>query len=177
MAEQKARERANKRAEEEMAAELAASERKTQARRRVMLGGGVTVGVVALVASFYSASAYSQQKNAQRADCVATNPETGKVVAQPEKYCDEGYAQSHGGHQNPSTGLWMMPMFLPGGGVGPSSQYRYSYSPASSPAPKVGQSVTNPNFTKPSGSRIQTNSGKTIQRSGFGLNTKSGVGS
>lgn len=176
LAEQRARERAEQRRAEEEAKALAEAERKSDARRRLMVGGGVTVGVVALVAAFYSGSVYSQQKNAQRADCTATHPETGQTIAQPEEYCDPAYRQEHGVH-DPHTGMFLMPLFLPGGGPGPlvgPGQYRYSYSPAGSPAPSPGQRVSNPNFTKPSGSEIKTKSGTTIQRGGFGLNSKVG---
>lgn len=175
LAEKKARERAYQRQQEQEATELAAARKKTDTRRRVMVGSGVSVGVVALVASFYSGYTYSMQKDAAQATCTAEHPETGETIAQPEEYCEDGYAQQHG-HYNHSTGMMMMPIFLGGGNYGgsvPASQYKHSYSPVGSSTSAPGQKVNNPNFTKPSG-QITSQSGKTIQRGGFGIGSKSG---
>jgi hypothetical protein len=174
LAEQRARERAEQRREEAAAAELAAAERKTAVRRRVMIGGGVTVGVVAMVAAFYSASAYSEQRDAMTATC--TGDQGGQTIAEQDQFCDQNYVTSHGGHMG--NGVYFMPIFLPGGGIGGWNQYRYSYSPSGSPIPTPGQTVSHPDFSQPStGTKVSTRSGSVIQRGGFGIGSRSGSGS
>lgn len=173
LAEQRAREQAEHRREAEAAAELAAAERKTRVRRRVMIGGGVTVGVVALVSAFYTAAAYGADRDAEIATC--TGQEGNQTVAEQDQLCDDNYVTSHGGHIDHDTGMYFMPIILPGGGFGGWNQYRYSYSPSGSTIPAPGQTVSTPNFTKPSsGTKVSTRSGTTIQRGGFGISSKSG---
>ncbi|MDA3646016.1 hypothetical protein LZ318_05855 [Saccharopolyspora indica] len=170
LAEQRARIAAEKRREEKERAELQAAEQKSQKRRRVMIGGGVTVGVVALVAAMYSASEVSNEANASEQYC-ATDQSGQPGVRDEDQFCDPAYVQSHGGHV--SGGMFFMPIFLPGGGMGQAS-YRYAYTPAGVSAPPVGSPASGSSFTKPSGSTIKDTSGKTIQRGGFGINNKSG---
>ncbi|CAL99508.1 hypothetical protein SACE_0156 [Saccharopolyspora erythraea NRRL 2338] len=176
LAEQRARIAAEKRREEKQAAELAEAERKTRTRRRVMIGGGATVGVVALVAAFYQGAAYSQEQAAVTQYCAAV-PQNGQVTADQDDFCDENYVNSHHGYVNHGTGMFFMPIFLPGGGIGGYNQYRYGYTAPGAPAPAVGSTVSSPNFTKPSGSTIKDSKGSTVQRGGFGINNKSGSGS
>jgi hypothetical protein len=176
LAEQRAREQAQQHREQEAAAELAAAERKTRVRRRVMIGGGVTVGVVALVSAFYSAAAYSESRDSMIATCTEQDGTT--TVAEQDQLCDDGYVTSHGGHVDHNTGMYFLPIILPGGGFGGFHQYRYSYSPSGSPVPSPGQTVLHPDFTRPSsGTKVSTKSGSTIQRGGFGISSKSGSGS
>ncbi|MGW1682842.1 hypothetical protein [Saccharopolyspora sp. NPDC002376] len=171
LAEQRARIAAEKRRAEQEHAELEAAEKKSQKRRRVMLGGGVTVGVVALVAAMYSVSEVSNEASASQEYC-STEQAGQPGVRDQDQFCDEQYVTSHGGHV--SGGMFFMPIFLPGGGMGQAS-YRYAYTPAGVSAPPVGQSAPGgSSFTKPSGSTIKDTSGKTIQRGGFGINNKSG---
>ncbi|MER6989542.1 hypothetical protein ABT337_13690 [Saccharopolyspora hirsuta] len=171
LAEQRARIAAEKRREEKERAELEAAEQKSQKRRRVMIGGGVTVGVVALVAAMYSASEVSNEANASEQYC-ATEQSGQPGVRDQDDFCNEQYVTSHGGHV--SGGMFFMPIFLPGGGIGGYNSYRYAYTPAGVSAPPVGSPATGSSFTKPSGSTIKDTSGKTIQRGGFGINNKSG---
>lgn len=173
LAEKRARIAAEKRREEQAAAELAEAERKTQKRRRVMVGGGATVGVVALVAAFYSGAAYSAEKNAVTEYCAAD--QNGQAVAQEENLCDKEYVESQGGHV--SGGMFLMPIMLPGGGIGGYNQYRHGYTAPGASAPRPGSTVTNPNFNKPSGANIKNTKGNTVQRGGFGIGNKSGSGS
>lgn len=176
LAEQRARIAAERRQEAAYEAELAEAERKSQLRRRIMIGSGATVGVVALVAAFYSAAAYSQEANAETATC--TTDQSGQTIVDQDQNCDERYVNSHGGHYDSHTGMFFMPFFLPGGGLGGYHQYRYSYSPAGTTIPPVGQRMSTPNFTKPdSGTTVRTKSGSTVQRGGFGISSKSGSGS
>ncbi|MFR9729084.1 hypothetical protein ACL03H_07640 [Saccharopolyspora sp. MS10] len=169
LAEKRARVAAEKRQEEQARAELAEQERKTQVRRRVMVGGGVTVGVVALVAAFYSGSAYRAEQTAVQEFCATGQ---GPATVQNPDLCDENYVQSHGGYS--SGGMFFMPIFLPGGGFGGYNSYRYGYTQPGTTAPPVGQPVSNPSFTKPAGTNITNTKGQTVQRGGFGINSKSG---
>ncbi|MEU6132019.1 hypothetical protein ABZ805_22830 [Saccharopolyspora sp. NPDC047091] len=169
LAEKRARIAAEKRQEEQAQAALAEQERKTQTRRRVMVGGGVTVGVVALVAAFYSASAYSQEQTAVQEYCATGQ---GQTTVQDPNMCDENYVQSHGGYS--SGGMFFMPIFLPGGGIGGYNSYRYGYTSPGTAAPPVGQPVSSPNFTKPADANIKNTKGQTVQRGGFGISNKSG---
>lgn len=175
LAEQRAREQAERHREESAAAELAEAERKTQVRRRVMIGGGVTVGVVALVSAFYAAAAYGADSDSMTATC--TGQDGTRTVAEQDQLCDDNYVTSHGGHIDQNSGMYFMPIILPGGGFGGWNQYRYSYSPRGSSIPSPGQTVSTPDFTKPSsGTKVSTRSGSTIQRGGFGISSKSGSG-
>lgn len=176
LAEQRARKAAEQRRQEAEAAARAEAERKTQARRRVLIGGGATVGVVALVAAFYTGSAYSAEANAATAVCSSTD-QANQTTAEADQDCDENYVRTHGGHYDSHTGLFFLPFFLPGGGTG-WHQYRYSYMPSGSTIPSPGQRISTPNFTKPDASTmVKTRSGSTIQRGGFGISGKSGSGS
>ncbi len=173
LAEKRARVAAEKRRDEQEQAAVAEATRKSDQRRKVLIGSGVTVGVVALVAAFYSGSAYSTEKNAMQRECTVNYQ--GEDIAQPDEHCDPNYAQNNGGSM--VGGMWMMPIFLPGGGVGPMpsspGQYRYSYSPAGSAGTAPGQRVASPNFNAPSGNtKITDKSGRTVQRGGFGVGNK-----
>ncbi|MDA3630926.1 hypothetical protein [Saccharopolyspora oryzae] len=174
LAEQRARIAAEKRRAEQERAELEAAEKKSQNRRRLMIGGGVTVGVVALVAAMYSASEVSNEASASEQYC-ATDQSGQPGVRDNDDFCNEQYVTSHGGHMG-SGGMFFMPIFLPGTTIpsGQYSSYRYAYTPAGVSAPPVGSPASGSSFTKPSGSTIKDTSGKTIQRGGFGINNKSG---
>lgn len=165
VAEQRAREHAEQRKTEQEREAVAEAARKTRPRRRVLIGGGATVGVVALVAAFYTAA----QPEEYTATCTVKQGNQDVVVE--EKYCSEQYAQSHGGHYNPVGGFWFIPLGMPGGG----GQYRYNYTPAGAPTGSVGQSVpSGGSFTKPDSGEVKTKSGSTVQRGGFGIGNKSG---
>jgi hypothetical protein len=158
LAEQRARRKAMIEEKEREAAEheeREAAERKAETRRKVLIGSGVTVGLVGLVATFYTVA----QPETVTATCV-----TDGVVAEDEK-CTEEYAESHGGYT--SGGF----IFLPIGGIGGGyNQYRYNYGGSGA----VGTPVTGGTFNKPDNARITTKSGNTIQRGGFGISSKTG---
>lgn len=176
LAEQRARIAAEQRQQAAHDAEVAEAARKSDVRRRIMIGSGATVGVVALVAAFYSAAAYSQEASAETAAC--TNDNHGQYTVDRDEFCDEHYVTTHQGYVDHHTGMLFMPIFLPGGGIGGYNQYRYSYWPAGSSIPTVGQRVSTPNFTKPdTGTTVKTRAGSTIQRGGFGISNKGGSGS
>ncbi|ATE51964.1 hypothetical protein [Actinosynnema pretiosum] len=144
LAEQRAREHALREQEEQRLAYEAEQARKQKLRKRLLIGGGVGVGVVALVAIWYAASTPDEVE----AQCTAD----GVVV--DDKYCSESYATSNGGHVSGG--------FIYIGG----SSYRYHYGGASTP---VGQKVSGGSYTMPDNSKVTTKSGSTVQRGGFGV--------
>jgi hypothetical protein len=155
-----AEQRARIAAEEEQAAQLAEVERKSATRRKVMIGGGVTVGVVALVGAWYllaspqSVTARCTVDGGTQADTVVT-----------DSYCDPNYVTSHGGYVQ--NGLIFMP--LPGGGY---QQYHYYYGGSGG----IGQRASGGSYSAPENANVKTGSGQTIQRGGFGITGKSGGG-
>ncbi len=161
LAEQRARRKALEEEREQEQTELAEAERKSKVRRRVLIGSGVTVGVVAMVAVWYAAATPDEVT----ANCVDNNG----VLAANEDYCDENYARSQPGAYH-SGGFWFIP--LPGGGFG---QYQYNYGGAVGP----DRRVTGGSTAAPGGNTtVKTGSGKTVQRGGFGISSggKSGGG-
>lgn len=153
VAEQRARAAAQKAQQERFAAESAAFEKRRKTRKRLLIGGGVTVGVVALVAIWYAAAS---PKNVT-AQCTDKNN-----VIVDDDYCDESYYRSHGGYSSGG--------FIYIGG----SQYRYNYGGSGT----VGQRVSGGSYTAPKGANVTTRSGTTVQRGGFGVSSgKSSSGS
>jgi hypothetical protein len=153
LAERRARRKALQEAEQRERAEVEAAQRKRIVRKRLLIGGGVTVGVVALVAAWYIASTPDDVT----AHCVGS----GDVLAADENVCDETYVRSHGGYY--SGGIFFLP--IPGGGY---SQYRYNYGGTVGP----GRQVIGGSLTAPSGrTTVKTTSGKTVQRGGFGISS------
>ncbi|RRO15168.1 hypothetical protein EIL87_18075 [Saccharopolyspora rhizosphaerae] len=169
LAEQKARQMAEQRRAEAERAEQAAAAAKTAKRRKALIGGGATVGVVALVAAMYTASEVSAEANAAQQYCA--QDQNGQAVAADPQNCDENYVRSQGGYVDHHSGFVFMPLFL---GGPPVPSYRYAYTPAGSPAPRVGSTVPGSSFNKPSGTTIKDTKGSTIQRGGFGISSKSG---
>lgn len=161
VAEQRARRKAIAEEEARQAAEATArqeAERKAATRRKILIGSGVTVGLVGVVAAWYVVGT-PQEVNAVCTDATGT--------VQPDQYCDDSYITSHGGHYDSGSGLWILPLGLGGG------QYRYNYGGTGS----IGQHVSGGSYTKPSGNTsIKTASGKTVQRGGFGISSKTSSG-
>nr|WP_026425013.1 hypothetical protein [Actinokineospora inagensis] len=150
LAEQRARREAAKRQREEEEAAVEEAERKKKLRKRILIGTGVTVGVVALIAVIYAASESSEVT----ARCTDTN---GVIV--DDAYCDSSYATSHGGYS--SGGL----IYIGG------SSYRYNYGGGGT----VGQHVSGGSYVAPSDSTtVKTNSGKTVSRGGLGVSSSGG---
>ena len=156
LAEQRARrqaiadERARSEAEEQQRQE---TERKAETKRKVLIGSGVTVGLVGLVAGWYLVAAPDEVT----AQCTTAD---GTIIGEDQN-CDQEYVEQNGGHIG-AGGFLFMP--LPGGGFG---QYRYNYGGTGA----VGEKVSGGSFTKPSGASISTKSGKVVQRGGFGINS------
>lgn len=158
VAEQRARREAQRRERAQRDAAEAAEQRKKKLRKRVLVGGGVAVGVVALVAVVYAAS----QPDEVEAQCV--DPQ-GVVV--PDENCG---GSQQGGYYN-SSGVFV-PIFI--GGFG--NQYHYNYgsrSPVGTVAqggttapPAAGTSVR----SGTSGSSLgSTSSSGTVSRGGLGV--------
>ncbi|GGU21788.1 hypothetical protein [Lentzea flava] len=148
VAEQRARAAALKAQQERFAAESAAFEKRRKTRKRLLIGGGVTLGVVALVAIWYAAAS---PKNVQ-AQCTDQNN-----VIVDDDYCSDSYYRSHGGY---SSGGFIY--------IG-SNSYRYNYGGTG----VVGQKVTGGSYTIPKGANVTTKSGTTVQRGGFGISSGS----
>jgi len=154
VAEQRARQQAL--AQEERDQELARqADAKAATRRKILIGSGVTVGLVGLVATFYTC--------AKTENVTAVCTDAGGVV-QNDDYCDDNYVTSHGGYH--SGGFLFLP--IPGGGY---NSYRYNYGGTG----VVGQRVAGGTYDAPSSrTNVNTKSGKSVQRGGFGISGKSG---
>jgi hypothetical protein len=154
LAEQRARRQAL--VQEEQDAELARqADAKAATRRKILIGSGVTVGLVGLVATFYTVA---------KPDNVTAVCTDASGVVQNDDNCDERYVTSHGGYH--SGGF----LFLPIGGGGYNS-YRYNYGGSG----VIGQRVSGGSYDPPSSrSNVNTKSGKSVQRGGFGISGKSG---
>lgn len=135
----------------------AEAERKAQLRRRVMIGGGVVVGLAATVAIWYAAA-----PDTVTASCV----DDGDTLSSDQNICDESYVTSRGGHYDSSTGIFFLPY---GGGY---RQYHYYYGGSVDPRT---QHVSGGTIAAPSGNTtVKSRTGSTIQRGGFGVKSSSG---
>ena len=165
LAEQRARQQAEE-AEREAAIQAeqdaeADAERRRH-RKRVMIGAGVTVGIVAVIGGLYLAA----RPDDVTARCTSNDTTNNGTVVQ-DQYCDEDYVTQHGGHI--SNGIIFLPI-LGGGGF---NQYHYYYGGSGS----VGQKVSGGSYTQPSSGTIKTGSGSSVSRGGLGVSSKSGGGS
>ena len=151
LAEQRARQAAQQAEQERFLAEEAAYAKKRKVRKRLLIGGGVTVGVVGLVAIWYAAAS---------PDNITAQCTQNDVVVDDD-ICTETYYRSHGGYS--SNGFIY---------IG-SSSYRYYYG---GPGYSVGQKVSGGSYTLPKGANVTTKSGTTIQRGGFGLKSSGSSG-
>lgn len=158
LAEQRARQQAlaQQERQEVLDAEAArAAEKKSSTKKKILIGTGVTVGLVGLVATFYTVA----KPEEVTAVCAAKDTE----IVENDQNCDENYVRSHGGYS--SGGFF----FIPIGGGGYNS-YRYNYGGTGT----IGQRVSGGSYTAPSGANVNTKSGKSVQRGGFGISGKSG---
>ena len=156
LAEARARQQAQE-AEQEAAIQAEqdaiAEEERRRHRKRVMIGAGVTVGIVAVIGGLYLAN----QSNDVTARCTVSGGNDGGTVVQ-DQYCDEDYVTSHHGYI--SNGIIFLP--IAGGGY---SQYHYYYGGSGN----IGQRVSGGSYTQPSGATIKTGSGSTVSRGGLGV--------
>ncbi|RSM66186.1 hypothetical protein DMH03_03405 [Amycolatopsis sp. WAC 01376] len=160
LAEQRARQQAlaEQERQEVLAAEAArAAEKKSSTKKKILIGTGVTVGLVGLVATFYTVA----KPDEVTAVCAAKDTE----IVQDDRNCDENYVRSQGGYV--SGGFFFLPI---GGFGGPMQSYRYNYGGSG----QIGQRVSGGSYTAPPGANVSTKSGKSVQRGGFGISGKSG---
>jgi hypothetical protein len=159
LAERRARERAERRRREEAerAAEVEAAGRKK--RKRILVGAGVTVGVVALIAVGYAAAAPDEEI---QANCVDEN---GVIVDDSNCATPAPNGTYAGG-----GGFAFFPIFLGAGG----RQYHYNYGGTGT----IGQTVSGGTTTVPKdGTPVRTSSGSsTVSRGGLGVSPKSSTG-
>jgi hypothetical protein len=155
LAERRARERAARRereAEEQRLADEATGRKK---RKRILVGAGVTVGVVALIAVGYSAA---QPDEEVAANCV--DNETGVVV-------DDSNCAVPASNPTYYGGGGFFPIFIGGGG----RQYHYNYGGTG----VIGQPVSGGTTVVPKdGTKVRTSSGSsTVTRGGLGVSRSS----
>jgi hypothetical protein len=160
LAERRARERAERRRreqEEQRVADEAAGRKK---RKRIFVGAGVTVGVVALIAVGYAAA---QPDDEIEAHCV---DDSGVVVDDSNCAVPAENTTATGG----GGGFAFFPIFLGAGG----RQYHYNYGGTGT----IGQPVAGGTNTVPKdGTPVRTSSGSsTVTRGGLGV-SKSTSGS
>lgn len=160
LAEQRARQQAlaQLQRQEALDAEAArAAEKKASTKRKLLIGTGVTVGLVGLVATYYTVAKTENVTAVCTRDGIVDN----------DDYCDEKYVRSHGGHV---TGGFF---FIPIQGGGGYNSYRYNYGGTGA----IGQRVSGGSYDPPSPrANVSTKSGKSIQRGGFGISGKSSSG-
>jgi hypothetical protein len=148
LAERRARELAARRAEEAERQRLAEEDVARRKRKRIFIGAGVTVGVVALVAVGY---AVAQPDEEVVAHCVDEN----NVVVDDANCATPSTSGTY-------YGGGFIPIFIGAGG----RQYHYNYGGTGT----VGTTVSGGTTTVPKGStRVTTPSGKTVSRGGLGV--------
>lgn len=161
LAEQRARQQAEQEEQErELRAEAdaEADTARRAHRKRVLIGAGVTVGIVAVIGGLYLAS----RSNDVTARCTTDGGAQSGTVVQ-DQYCDQDYVTAHHGYID--NGIIFLPLL--GGGY---SQYHYYYGGSGN----IGQRVTGGSYTQPSSGTIKTNSGSTVSRGGLGVSSKTG---
>lgn len=146
LAEKRARQEAARRAEEAERTRRAQEARRARNRKRMLIGGGVTVGVVALIAIGYASS----QPDTVTARC--TGPDN---VVVDDSNCVQPAANSY------HSGGALIPLFIGAGG----RQYHYTYGGTGT----IGQVATGGTTVPPKNATVVTQSGRTIQRGGFGV--------
>lgn len=157
LAERRAREIAERRAEEAERLEAEEQEQSARKRKRILIGAGVTVGVVALIAVGY---VVAQPDDEIQAQCV---DEEGVIVDDSNCVTPAASSGTYGG------GFY--PIFIGGGG----RQYHYTYGGTGT----VGQRVQGGTTAVPKeGTRVTTSSGRpvagpsssgTVSRGGLGV--------
>ncbi len=164
LAERRAREQAARRAEEEERRQAEEQERSRKKRKRVLIGAGVTVGVVALIAVGYSVAQPEEEVQAQCVD------DSGVIVE------DSNCVTPAASTTNYYGGGGFFPIFIGGGG----RQYHYNYGGSGG----IGQTVQGGTTTVPKdGTRVTTPSGKTVagsssvSRGGLGVSGSGSSGS
>lgn len=160
LAERRAREQAARREEQAQRQRAEDEQRSRVKRKRILVGAGVTVGVVALVAAGYSLAKPDEEVVAQ---CV--DEASGLVV--DESNCVTP-ASTNGTYYG---GGGFYPIFIGGGG----RQYRYNYGGTGA----IGQPSTGGTVVPREGTRVTTPSGRVLSggsKAGSGSVTRGGLG-
>lgn len=161
LAERKARERALRREQqqeqEEQDRQAAEDQRRRTTRKRILVGAGVTVGVVALIAIGYAVAQPDEEIQAQCVD------EDGVIVddANCVTPASGGNTTYYGG------GGGFYPIFIGSGG----RQYHYNYGGSGSVGDRVSGGTTS---VPKDGVRVRTSSGRTSTVSTGGGSSASG---
>ncbi len=158
LAERKAREQAERRQAdtERQAAEDA--ERSRRKRKRILIGAGVTVGIVAVIAVGYALAAPDNEVSARCVD------DSGVVVDDANCVTPASYDSNH------YYGGGFYPIFIGAGGA----QYHYNYGGNGS----LGQPVSGGTTTVPRDStRVITPSGRTVSGGGSSASSRGGSSS
>lgn len=162
LAERKARERAQRREQEEQDRRDSEQQRSRSTRKRVLIGAGVTVGVVALIAVGYTIAQPEQEVAAQCVDDDDVIVDDANCVT-PATGSDTTYYGGAGG---------FYPIFIGTGG----RQYHYNYGGAGTVGDRVSGGTT---AVPPAGTRVRTTSGRTttVGTSGSSSVNRGGLGS
>jgi hypothetical protein len=163
LAERKAREQAERRQREAAEQAEADAQRSRTRRKRILIGAGATVGLVAVIAIGYAIAQPDEEVSARCVD------DSGVVV--DDSNCVTPAASSSNYH----SGGGLYPIFIGAGGA----QYHYNYGGRGS----VGQPVSGGTTTVPRDStKVTTVSGKNVSvskvtRGGLGSSSSSGSSS
>lgn len=157
LAERRAREVAARRAQEAERREAEERERSARKRKRILVGAGVTVGVVALIAVGYAVAQPDEEVQAQCVD------EEGVIV-------DDSNCVTPAASSGTHYGGGFYPIFIGGGG----RQYHYTYGGSGN----IGERVQGGTTTVPrEGTRVTTSSGRTVAgSSGSSSVSRGGLG-
>ena len=156
LAERRARERAERRKRQEEEERLTAEAAGRKKRKRILIGTGVTVGVVAIIAIGYAVSSSDDEVEAR---CVDANN-----VVVDDSNC---VTPATGSSTTYYGGGGFYPIFIGGGG----GQYHYNYGGSGN----VGQVASGGSTVVPKDSTTVKSgtSGKTISRGGLGVSSGS----
>lgn len=157
LAERKAREQAERRQRAAEAQAASDAERSRTRRKRILIGAGVTVGLVAVIAIGY---AISQPDEEVTAHCV----DDSGVVVDDANCVTPAETSSH------YYGGGFVPIFIGAGGA----QYHYNYGGSGT----IGQPVSGGTTTVPRDTtHVTTSSGKSVSGSSSGTVSRGGLGS
>lgn len=148
LAEKRARLQAERRRRDEEREAALKQEASNKKRKRILIGTGVTVGVVALIAVGY---AVTNDDETTEARCVDAN----NVVV------DDSNCVTPAANNGYAAGGGFFPIFIGGGG----GQYHYNYGGSGN----IGQVATGGTTVPPRTGSVATPSGKSISRGGLGV--------
>ncbi|MCU1625276.1 MAG: hypothetical protein JWP64_225 [Pseudonocardia sp.] len=149
LAEKRARLQAERRRRDEEREAALKQEASHKKRKRILIGAGVTVGVVALIAVGYAVTGADETTEARCTD------EHNVVVD------DSNCATPAAGNGGYIAGGGFFPIFIGGGG----RQYHYNYGGSGN----IGQVANGGTTVAPRTGSVATPSGKSISRGGLGV--------